>query len=138
MPLGLSGSAPPLLPRTFGQAVASMLRERGLYFEEVTWVASDTFKQSGPAEWRAGKLYLMGQLGAALSSNEVQILDSLRDRQELEKQLSDFQVEYTAKGNMTLNAAAGSHDDYVAALALAWFGVQNCARSLGPPRTVRW
>ena len=28
-----------------GKAVASMLRERGLYFEEVTWVASDTFKQ---------------------------------------------------------------------------------------------
>jgi len=44
----------------------------------------------------------------------------------------------TAKGNMTLNGAAGSHDDYVAALALAWFGVQNCAGSLGPPRSVRW
>lgn len=104
----------------------------------MTWVASDTFKQRGPTEWRAGKLYLMGQLGAALSSNKIQILESLRDRQELEKQLSDFQVEYTSKGNMTLNAASGSHDDYVAALALAWFGTQNCSGSPGPPREVRW
>jgi hypothetical protein len=79
----------------------------------------------------------MAQVGAALSARS-QIIEPLRDGAELEKQLSDFQLEFTQKGNMTLKAAAGSHDDYVAASALAWFGVQNCAGSLGPPRPLRW
>jgi len=68
----------------------------------------------------------------------MQIVTSLRHAAERKKQLSDFQAEFTAKGNMTLNSAARSHGDYVAALAMAWFGVQNCAGSLGPPRAVRW
>ena len=41
-------------------------------------------------------------------------------------------------GNMTMNAAAGSHDDYVAAFAMAWFGTMHCAGLFGPPRDVRW
>ena len=72
-----------------------------------------------------------------MSADKLKILDELRDGAELEKQLADFQVEFTKAGNMTMNAAAGSHDDYVAALAMAWFGVLHCAGSLGPPREVR-
>jgi hypothetical protein len=81
----------------------------------------------------------MAQVGAALSARS-QIIEPLRDGAELEKQLSDYQVEFTQAGNMTMNAAAGSHNDYVAAsaLALAWFSVMHCSGSLGPPREVRW
>lgn len=38
---------------------------------------------------------------------------------------------------MTMNAAAGLHDDLVAGLAMAWFGIMHCSGSLGPPRDVR-
>jgi hypothetical protein len=54
------------------------------------------------------------------------------------KLLIVFRVEYTKAGNLTMNAASGSHDDMVEALALAWFGVLHCAGSLGPPREVVW
>jgi len=56
----------------------------------------------------------------------------------LQKQLSDYQVQFTQAGNMTMNAPAGANDDMVSALAMAWFGVMHCAGSLGPPREVRW
>jgi len=62
----------------------------------------------------------------------------LRDGAELQKQLSDYQVQFTQAGNMTMNAPAGANDDMVSALAMAWFGVMHCAGSLGPPREVRW
>ena len=121
-----------------GKAVASMLSERGLHFEPVTWVAGDSFKQHHADGWRAGKQYLMSHLGAALSSNRLQIVESLRDSAELQKQLSDYQVQFTQAGNMTMNAPAGANDDMVSALAMAWFGVMHCSGSLGPPREVRW
>ena len=96
--------------------------------------ASRTHHSDG---WRVGKQYLMAQLGAALSDDKLQILDGLRDGKEIDKQLADYQVELTTAGNMTMNAAAGTHDDYVAAMSMAWFGLMHCASSLGPPRDVR-
>ena len=47
----------------------------------------------------------MSHLGAALSPNRLQIIESLRDGAELQKQLSDYQVEFTQAGNMTMNAS---------------------------------
>ena len=121
-----------------GKAVASMLHERGFFFHPVTWVAGDSAKEHRSDGWRVGKQYLMAQVGAALSAARLQIIEPLRDGAELEKQLSDYQVQFTQAGNMTMNAAEGSHDDMVAALAMAWFGVMHCSGSLGPPRAVRW
>jgi hypothetical protein len=121
-----------------GKAVGSMLKERGLHFEPVTWTGGDSFKRHPADGWRAGKQYLMSHLGAALSSSRLQIVESLRDGAELQKQLSDYQVQFTQAGNMTMNAPAGANDDMVAALSMAWFGVMHCSGSLGPPRAVRW
>ena len=108
-----------------GKAVASMLHERGFFFQPVTWVAGDSVKEHHSDGWRVGKQYLMAQLGAALSSNRLQILDGLRDGPEIERRLADYQVEFTQAGNMTMNAAPGAHDDYVAALAMANFGLSQ-------------
>ena len=89
-----------------GKAVASMLKERGLHFEPVTWTGGDSFKRTSDG-WTTGKQYLMSHLGATLSSSRLQIVDSLRDGAELEKQLSDDQVQFTQAGNMTMNPPAG-------------------------------
>lgn len=121
-----------------GKAVASMLHERGFFFHPVTWVAGDSAKEHHSDGWRVGMQYLMAQVGATLSANRLQILDGLRDGPEIERQLADYQVEFTQAGNMTMNAAPGAHDDYVAALAMANFGLMHCAGSLGPPQEVRW
>ena len=79
-----------------GKAVGSMLKERGLHFEPVTWTAGDSFKRHPADGWRVGKQYLMSHLGAALSSSRLQIVESLRDGAELQKQLSDYQVQFHA------------------------------------------
>ncbi len=100
--------------------------------------AGEGVKEHHSDGWRVGKQYLMTQLGAALSDDKLQILDGLRDGKEIDKQLADYQVELTTAGNMTMNAAAGTHDDYVAAMSMAWFDLMHCASSLGPPRDVRF
>jgi len=105
-----------------------MLKERGLHFESVTWTGGDSFKRTSDG-WTAGKQYLMSHLAAALSSIGMQIVESLRDGAELEKQLSDYQVQFTQAGNMTMNAPVGANDDMVAALSMAWFGVMHCSGS---------
>jgi hypothetical protein len=69
----------------------------------------------------------MAQVGAALSAARLQIIEPLRDGAELEKQLSDHQVQFTQAGNMAMNAAEGLHDDLVAAFAMAWFGLARSA-----------
>jgi hypothetical protein len=115
-----------------------MVQERGFFFHPMTCVAGDSVKEHHSDGRRAAKNYLMARLGAALSPNRRQILDGLGDRPEIERQLADYQVEFTQAGNMTMNAAPGAHDNYVAALAMAWFGLMHCAGSLGPPRDVRW
>jgi hypothetical protein len=51
---------------------------------------------------------------------------------------ADYQVEFTQAGDMTMNAAPGAHDNYVAALAMACFGLMHCSGSLGLPREGRW
>lgn len=59
---------------------------------------------------------------------------SIPDHSELKKQMLDLEYEYTASGNMKVNAPDGGHDDFPDALALvAWAHEQSSnVRQKGP------
>ena len=60
-----------------------------------------------------------------MSNGKLLAAEGLPDGAELRRQLEDSQVEITARGHVTANAAAGSHDDMVISTALAWFVAEN-------------
>jgi hypothetical protein len=77
-------------------------------------------------------------LSAAMSNGALLAAQGLPDAAELRRQLEDYQVEVTASGHVTANAAAGSHDDMVIASALAWFACEHVGPPHQPVQDVRW
>lgn len=120
-----------------GLAVVSMLREAGLAVNGVTMTGGDRTTQTQHDEFRVPKSLLIEQLNVALSSGGLRFAHDLDDISALRQQVADFQVEVTQSGKLTANAASGSHDDYVIALALAVFACQQNV-SLGTPSAVSW
>lgn len=114
-----------------------MLREKGLYVYGVSMTGGDRSTKVAHDEWRVTKGTLIESLNIALSSGELRFAHDLADMDALRQQIADFQVEVTGSGRLTANAAAGSHDDYVVALALATFAMQHVV-SLGAPEVVSW
>jgi hypothetical protein len=120
-----------------GLAVISMLREQGVALNGVIMTGGDRPSQPAHDEWRVPKSVLIETLNVAMSSGELRFAHDLKDLPALRQQMADFQVELTQSGRLTANAVSGSHDDYVIALALTTFGMQQMV-SLGAPVPVRW
>lgn len=122
-----------------GRPVGSLLRERGFGdWTGVTITSGEQPRCVKYGEWTAPKLYLISVLSAAMSQRKLVAAEGLPDGRELQRQLEDFQVEFTVAGNVTANAASGSHDDLVMSTALAWFGVQHVPQPQRPLEDVMW
>lgn len=122
-----------------GRPVASLLRERGFSdFVGVVITSGDNAREVGFDEWRCAKSYLIGSLAAAMSNGALLAAEGLPDGVELRRQLEDYQIEITASGHMTANAASGSHDDMVIATALAWFAAEHVGPPHQPVQDVSW
>lgn len=122
-----------------GRPVASLLRERGFSdFVGVVITSGDNAREVSFDEWRVAKSYLVGGLSAALSQAKLLAAEGLPDATELRRQLEDYQIEVTASGHVTANAAAGSHDDMVISTALAWFAAEHIGPPHKPVTDVRW
>lgn len=122
-----------------GRPVASLLRERGFSdFVGVVITSGDRAKEESFDEWRVAKSFLIGSLSAAMSQGKLLAAENLPDAAELRRQLEDYQIEVTASGHMTANAAAGSHDDLVISTALAWFAAENIGPPHKPVTDVAW
>lgn len=122
-----------------GRPLASLLRDRGFAdFCGVVITSGDQAREVGFDEWRCAKSYLIGSLAAAMSNGALLAAEGLPDGIELRRQLEDYQIEITASGHMTANAAAGSHDDMVIATALAWFACEHIGPPHQPVTDVSW
>lgn len=122
-----------------GRPVASLLRERGFSdFVGIVITSGDQAREVSFEEWRVAKSYLVGGLSAALSNGKLLAAEGLPDAAELRRQMEDYQVEVTASGHVTANAASGSHDDMVIATALAWFAAEHVGPPHQPVTDVRW
>lgn len=122
-----------------GRPVGSLLRERGFGdWHGVTITSGNEPKPVSFGEWNVGKTYLIGSLSAAMSQRKLLAAADLPDGRELQRQLEDYQIEFTASGNITANAASGAHDDLVTSTALAWFGVQHVPSPQSPLEGVSW
>lgn len=122
-----------------GRPVASLLRDRAFSdFHGVTITSGNEPKKVKHGEWNVGKTYLIGCLSAALSQGKLTAAEDLPDGRELRRQLEDYQLEITASGNITANAAAGSHDDMVMSTALGWFGALHIGQAQPPLTDVVW
>lgn len=122
-----------------GRPVGALLKERGFSdWHGVTITSGSEPKQVRFDEWNVGKTYLIGSLSAGMSQRKLRAAGDLPDGRELQRQLEDYQVEFTAAGNVTANAASGAHDDLVMSTALAWFGVQHVPSPQRPIIGVVW
>lgn len=122
-----------------GRPVASLLRERGFSdFVGVVITSGDNAREVAFDEWRAAKSYLIGGLSAAMSNGKLLAAQGLPDREELRRQMEDYQVEVTPSGHITANAASGSHDDMVIATALAWFAAEHIGPPHQPVTDIQW
>jgi hypothetical protein len=106
-----------------GRPVCDLLRERGvegIIPVLVTGGHAETTADDGVRH--TSKLILMSCLQAAFHANELKIASSLPESRTLLTELADFRVNYTASGNVTMDARSGRHDDLLFSLALAvWF-----------------
>lgn len=122
-----------------GRPVASLLRERGFSdFVGVVITSGDNAREVSFHEWRVAKSYLVGGLSAALSNGKLLAAEGLPDAVELRRQMEDYQVEVTASGHVTANAAPGAHDDMVIATALSWFACEHVGPPHQPISEVAW
>ena len=65
------------------------------------------------------KLLLISHLDALLSAGRLQIQADLPEAETLISELQNYQIQYTAAGNLTANGRQGTHDDIVLPAALA-------------------
>ncbi len=106
-----------------GRPVADMLASRGIEFIPVS-ITSGKETKCVDGVWRVPKKELMRGLVTALENGQLRIAKGLPYAEILKAELQDFESQFTAKGNVTLNGRT-EHDDLVIAAALAVWGVAN-------------
>ncbi|NNJ73621.1 MAG: hypothetical protein HKP56_00500 [Anderseniella sp.] len=122
----LEGSAELWIDATgAGRAVSQLMDEKNVPHTGLVITSGDHWKKVNSAEYRVSKQYLLNKLNLAFATEEMKIAYNVIDREEVMKQLADYQVEITKAGNITMNAAAGQHDDHVISLGIAYFAAKH-------------
>jgi len=110
-----------------GSGVVELIEDTGLYPTKVVITSGRNTGSDDDGSLTVPKGELMASLMAAFANRQLRISPALKDYKEFMKQMKAMQAGFSATGQMTYNGAAGVHDDYVAAAALALY-------RLNPPR----
>ncbi len=107
-----------------GRPVIDMLRRAtSLPIRAVTITGADETSEPKPGQFRVPKRDLVGRLAVVMETRRLEALPGLALASDLRDELQHFQLEISRSGTDTYEAASGSHDDFVIALALAvWYG----------------
>lgn len=71
------------------------------------------------------KLALVSRLQALMHTGALHVPEAMPYAKTFRRELMDFRVSYTARGNPTFNALEGRHDDTITAVALAIYGLDG-------------
>ena len=115
-----------------GRPVVDLLRRAtSLPVRAVVFTAGDHEAQPEYAVHRVPKRDLVTSLEVVLQTRRLEVVPDCPLQQELAQELGAFDFSLNARGHDTYEASRGSHDDLVAALALALWWLARQARSDG-------
>jgi hypothetical protein len=89
--------------------------------------AGEAMREVEYQHYRIGKSFLCTRLAAALESCELQVSKGCHDYKVLKDQFVEFEVSYSAAGNISFNARSGCHDDLVISTGLAYLDIEMTA-----------
>jgi hypothetical protein len=102
-----------------GGPVTDLFQANGVVPVPVVITAGHADGSPGAGVKTVPKITLISHLDALLSAGRLKIHADLPEAETLIQELQDYQIQYTAAGNLTANARQGTHDDIVLAAALA-------------------
>lgn len=110
-----------------GRPVVDLFRRDSRHaLRAVTFTGGATATKVDAYSWRVPKRELIGSLEVVMQTSRLFALPGQRLAKDLFDELASFQFKMTDSGNDTYDAASGTHDDLVCALALAvWWEERN-------------
>jgi hypothetical protein len=100
------------------------MRDKGVKFVGAHMTAGEAMREVEYQHYRIGKSFLCTRLAAALESGELTVSPGCHDYKILKDQFVDFEVSYSAAGNVSFNAKSGRFDDLIIATGLAYLGIE--------------
>jgi hypothetical protein len=104
-----------------GAPVASMLRKKELDFHSVIITSGDAAREVEPFNHRVSKSYLVSQFNGAIEGGQLTFADGIHDAEQLKREFEDFQMTYTAAGNIKFEHTSTGHDDLILSSCLAYY-----------------
>lgn len=103
-----------------GRPVVDMLRKRtSIQMRAITFTGASAETRTGAYGFRVPKRDLVTALEVVLQERRLHAVPDLPLIEDLQAELATFEVNISARGHNTFDAASGKHDDLVMALCLA-------------------